>query len=353
MKQLIPFDLKFWKGMFFYDFITNSVHMHCKNRILKILLLCPCCVFEIVISFFFVCVVTALSVVYVFFAYCYGYHCYIIFIACFLKDLFIDFHNARLFRLCLITACFGVSVGIGFSCFVMALVIQSLVLGLFLNLTYFIPYVAFFAVLLFNCGSYWKSMEGKYLVLKRLIYEECRLVQNVNNGCIPNRQPKENEKVLPVVSKVLYDKIREELLPYHKNLFYFGLKIFLALVLSFSIFKLINLLHEFNVTGTVQVVTTASLGVIPHIFNMVALKTNEEKKKALEEKLKLNVKYKVEGLVRRDPELARTVLILQENNNTVADKNVQNGSNNHQENSHDCELLETTSDGDNNSDQVE
>ena len=150
-------------------------------------------------------------------------------------------------------------------------------------------------------GSPWKKNTWCYF-----IYEECQDVQGVNNGCIPNRDPKRDEKVAPMVSKDLYDKIREELLPYHRNLFYFGLKIFLALVFSYSIFKLINLLHEFNVTGAVQVVTTASLGVIPHIFNMVALKTNEEKKKAMAEELKLNVKYMVKDLVREDPELVDT-----------------------------------------------
>ena len=161
-------------------------------------------------------------------------------------------------------------------------------------------------------------MEEKYCVLKRLIYEACRDKQQVNNGCIPNRHPKREEKVLPVVSKELYDKIREELLPYDTNLFYFGLKIFWYFVFSFGIFHLINMLNEFNVTGVVQVVTTASLGIIPHIFNMVGLKTSEERKKAWEERLKLNVNYMVEDLIREDPELARTVLIKDGDNEVVA-----------------------------------
>jgi hypothetical protein len=160
-------------------------------------------------------------------------------------------------------------------------------------------------------------MEEKYWVLKRLIYEACRDKQQVNNGCIPSRHPKREEKVLPVVSKVLYDKIREELLPYDTNLFYFGLKIFWSFVFSFGILQLINMLNEFNVTGVVQVVTTASLGIMPHIFNMVGLKTSEERKKASEEKLKLNVKYMVEDLIREDPELARTALIKEEDNDVT------------------------------------
>jgi hypothetical protein len=169
-------------------------------------------------------------------------------------------------------------------------------------------------------------MEEKYCVLKRLIYEACRDKQQVNNVCIPNRHPKRKEKVLPVVSKELSDKIREKLLPYDANLFYFVLKIFWSLVFSFGILQLINMLNEFNVTGVVQVVTTASLGIMPHIFNMAGLKTSEERKKTWEEKMKLNVKYMVEELVDEDSERVRTVLIMEleeDNDNTTSEENIQ------------------------------
>ena len=188
--------------------------------------------------------------------------------------------------------------------------IVSFLLGLFLNLFYFIPFIAFFSVLTFYCSTYWKNMEEKYFVLKQLIYEACQETQNINN--IPNRHPKPGEKVLPVVPRKLYDKIREEFLPYDTNLFYFVLKMFWAIAFSLGILALINMLNEFNVTGLVQVVTTASLGVMPHIFNMVGSKASEAKTKAYNENLKLNVKYMVEELIREDPELARTVLIMEQ-----------------------------------------
>ena len=155
-------------------------------------------------------------------------------------------------------------------------------------------------------------MEEKYFVLKRLIYDVCRETQDINNGCIPNRHPEPNEEVIPVVSKELYDKIRKVLLPYDINLFSFGLKMFWAIAFSLSIFALIRALYELNVTGLVQIVTTASVGVMPHIFNTVGLKTNQETKKANTENLELNVKYMVEKLIREDRELARTVLIIVE-----------------------------------------
>ena len=223
-------------------------------------------------------------------------------------------------------------------------VIESFLLGFFLNLIYFFPYFAFFSVLTFYCCSYWKTMEEKYFVLKRLIYEACQETEDISNGCIPNKHPELNEEVLPVVSKELYDKIREELLPYDTNLSYFALKILWTIAFSFGIFKLINVLNEFNVTGLVQIVVTASLGVMPHILNTVALKTSEEMKKAGDEKLKMKVKYMVDDLTREDPELARTMLIIeeddktiddeqslrllvQENNETTSDENIQNPGN--------------------------
>jgi hypothetical protein len=61
------------------------------------------------------------------------------------------------------------------------------------------------------------------------------------------------------------------------------------------------------------------------------LKTNEEKRKAWEEKLKVNVKYMVKDLVRDDPELARTFLIIQKDNDTATNENVQNRPNSHRE----------------------
>ena len=190
--------------------------------------------------------------------------------------------------------------------------ILSFLLGLFLNLFHFIPFIAFFSVLTFYCSTYWKTMEEKYFVLKQLIYKACRETQNINNGCTPNRHPKPGEKVLPVVSSKLYDKIREEFLPYDTNLFYFVLKMFWAIAFSLGILALMNMLNEFNVTGLVQVVTTASLGVMPHIFNMVGSKTSEAKTKAYNKNLKLNVKYMVEQLIGENPKLARTVLIMEE-----------------------------------------
>ena len=183
---------------------------------------------------------------------------------------------------------------------------MSFLLGLFLNLIYFIPYFAFFSVLTFYCYTYWKTMEEKYFVLKQLIYEACREAQGINDGSIPNRNPEPNKDVIPVVPKELYDKIRKQLLPYKKNLLYFGLKMCWSFVFSYGIFKFASMQNELAVV--IQIMTTASLGVMPHILNMEASRIFEERKTASTKKMKLNVKYMVEELIREDPKLAKTVI---------------------------------------------
>ena len=311
----LPFSRNYWRKRIEMLYTISASFIECvrkkfRNRILKILALCTCYVQAVLISVLSISILfltlTILAI---------GYPLFYMGTMLYLTvDLEYNFVDSRCPRCCAVRHFFHnifLAIFIVHTVSVMTSAIQSFLLGLFLNLIYFIPYFAFFSCLTFYCGNFWKTMEEKYLVLKRLIYEECRDIEHVNNGCIPNRHLKREEKVLPVVSKELHDKIRGKLLPYDTNLFYFALKIFWAFAFSFGILNLIEMLNEFNVTGLVQVITTASLGVMPHIFNMIALKTSEEKKKAREEKLKLNVKYMVEDFVREDPELARTVLIMQ------------------------------------------
>jgi hypothetical protein len=187
------------------------------------------------------------------------------------------------------------------SCYILVFIIQSFLLGLFLNLIYFIPYLASFFVLTFYCHGYWKSLEEKYFLLKLLIYEACRDKQD-------DVDLKENEKFLSVVSTELYENIREKLLPYHTNLFWTSLKILWSFVFSYSIYELVNMLHTFNTTAAVQVVTTASVGVLPYIFNMVSWKNSaEERKEAWKEEMKLNVKRRVGKLMKEIAEITTEI----------------------------------------------
>ena len=317
----LVFNVKFWKRkiVMLYDkcrIFFTCIHTPFKNRVLKKLALCIASVFSVLICFFYVFILLFFLVI----------------IICVFPLIYFSssvhvigrseytFSNACGGNVCSTVRFLTIihfTLFWSFSIFPAAYSIMLFLLGLFLNLVHFIPYFAFFSVLTFYCYTYWKTMQEKYFVLKRLIYEECQKIQYVNNGCIPNRNPKPNEKVIPVVSKELYDKIREVMLPYHTNLFYFVLKIFWAIAFSSGIFMLMYMLDKFHVGGLFQIVITASLGVMPHVFNTLALKANEERKKAWNEKLKLNVKYMVEELIREDRELARTVLIIEQDDGEI------------------------------------
>ena len=191
-----PFNLKFWEKIPFFDFLTSSLRTRGSNRIFcrffKFLTLFFCYVFEIVFWSVFLCIAIAFYAFFVIPCVPVLYVFNLIFLAGSLKYSYIEFCSNFWSILGLIDL-MSLCTFFIFSFFVMTFGTQSFVLGLFLNLTYFIPYFAFLAVLLFYCGSYWKSMEEKYLVLKRLIYEECQDVQDVNNGCIPNRHLKKKE----------------------------------------------------------------------------------------------------------------------------------------------------------------
>ena len=316
-----PFNPNIWRNVkeVLYKECTGfarCVTEQFSNRILKLLALCSYYVLAVIICFVCVCIVLIYEVACVI-GLLFMCLWYLLLLACVLE------YRTNNFCSRLLIFCQGLSL---LQCYLFCIriaiwSIMSFLFGLFLNLFYFIPYFAFFSVLTFYCCTYWKTMEEQHSVLKRLIYEACRETQNIN-GCIPNRHPKPNEYVIPVVSKRLYDKIREELLPYDTNLFYFGLKMVWSIAFSYAIFTLINMLNEFNVTGLVQVITTASLGVMPHILNTIALKTNKERKKAKNEKLKLNVRYRVEELISKNVKLYN-YLIKNAKNTTIYMENTE------------------------------
>ena len=181
-------------------------------------------------------------------------------------------------------------------CMLMPIATVPLLLGLFFNVIYFLPQLVSSSILTFYCISYWKSMEEKYLMLQQLVDETFQSTKHKRS---------EKEK--------LYDKVRKEFLPYDVNLFYLGVKISCAFTFSFAIFHMNKMLRVFELNGLVQVFVIASLSVMLHIFNMATCKTSKQLKVIWEGKLKLNVKYVVEEIVR---DRKMDVMIHQEHDTT-------------------------------------
>jgi hypothetical protein len=153
-------------------------------------------------------------------------------------------------------------------------------------------------------------MESKYFALKMFIYEEYRGRISDDDSAINNNSQKESGAIVPVVSKQLYHKIRERLLPYHTNLWFHGFQVFVTFFFSIVFVYIITVLQRNHATSVVKVLTTMSVSVIPYIYNSVVLKSSEEQKRAWDERLKINVKRVVDELIAEDPELATTVLTI-------------------------------------------
>ena len=142
-----------------------------------------------------------------------------------------------------------------------------------------------------------------------MIYEECR--DNANKEKYLEtirRQKNRNTKLVPVVSRKLYDKIRERLLPYDTTFFYYIVTVaFLIIPLSTIVYKQLETFQEIDVTPTINILITLMIGALPYGYNLIIHARNgEEWKTAWKEEIKMNVKC----MVLNNPDLAKTVLIV-------------------------------------------
>ena len=315
---VLPFNIEQWRKTLkkSHNFLFGCVGFKCRSNILlTCLVLKPIyCLFSMLYCLLYMCYLFLTVLFFLSFSLCRKTYSLV------MLFLSLESMTKRVYFPWWITFCIiynslcmcGFLLLIGYTLYFLVYASQSFLLGLLLNLSNFIPYLASFSILTFYCCSYWKSVEEKYISLKWIIYEVCQEIkakeekESDNNSCTRNKP----EKVLPLVSKELYDEIRETFLPYHTNIFYYSLKLLWCFVFSYGIFELVNILNAFNITAAAQILTTTSLGVMPHVFNTIALRQSEARKKAQDEKLKLNVKCMVEELTVGNPELARTVLVL-------------------------------------------
>ena len=199
--------------------------------------------------------------------------------------------------------------------------------GLILNAVYFSSYVTSITILIFYSWAFWQDIETKYSTLKMQIYEVCKdsgltyapddgdnipldgdniyfdsdkisfdgyrrmpddSVVGNNNGNDDNHHSNRlksmtiweyNSNNEPMISRQFYDRIREKVLPYNLILFNFFIKVFFVCLFAFFLFTIVRILNTADISGTVKVITTMSMSVVPYIFNVVAAKNSEEEKK--------------------------------------------------------------------------
>ena len=113
-----------------------------------------------------------------------------------------------------------------------------------------------------------------------------------------------------VVSKELYDDVRERLLPYHGVLFCFVLKVFGVSLFAYVTLTLVRILQANDVSPTVQLLTTFSVSAFPYIMNTVAAKKGEEQNNNCKEQLKYRVEPLVDELTADNSDLRQTQLVV-------------------------------------------
>ena len=194
-----------------------------------------------------------------------------------------------------------------------------LIIGLYLNGSYFSPVVVPILILFVYSWRNWRFVETKYLQLKTTIYECCeeyyekksseKKKENdeskrdtsipTTSASITTRNRQESEETTegfngsyPVnikegtVSKALYDKIREHKLPYYNVLFYFSMRMFLVANFSLIVFVMMSLAQKSDINVPVQIMSTIAVSTFPLIFETIWADHSSEQKNVNRKKLK-------------------------------------------------------------------
>lgn len=82
-----------------------------------------------------------------------------------------------------------------------------------------------------------------------------------------------------MVSCKLYDKIREELLPYNYQLVIYAMKIISISVFAYFLFQISHLVKPVDISPSIKLLLTLGAAAVPYIWNVLEEhKSNEEVK---------------------------------------------------------------------------
>ena len=173
-----------------------------------------------------------------------------------------------------------------------------LVTGLYLNGSFYSPYVVPISILLIYSWRNWRSfVETKYLLLKTIIYEICEeyhekeiakehrdnTIEVSNKNCIVDVKK-------GTVSKALYHKITQNILPYHQVLFNFFVQMFFVISICLIVFVMMLLGQTSNIEVPVQIMSTIAVSTFPLIFDTIWTDHSSEQKDVNRKKLKQDLK---------------------------------------------------------------
>ena len=201
-----------------------------------------------------------------------------------------------------------------------------LIIGLYLNGSFFSPIVVPIGILVVYSWKNWRSfVETKHLQLKTVIYECCEEYyekkisekkeesdtytpttssstterNDVESGESSNTGYSVNVKE-GTVSKALYHKIREHKLPYNEVLFYFSMRMVLIANFCLIVFVMMSLAQKSNIAVPVQIMSTIAVSTFPLIFNMIWADYSLEQKSVNHKKLKQEINSIITLEIKRD-----------------------------------------------------
>ena len=188
--------------------------------------------------------------------------------------------------------------------------------GLYLNGSFygsfFVPLLTF---LVYSWKNWRSSVERKYFALLTKVYKACkkfrknwnqeqRSEEDTNRGNGQNEEENIEDKDVNVkdgkVAKVLYDKIRAIILPYHIVLFHFLVRMFLVVNFSLIVFVMLLLAQKSNITVPAQIISAMVVTTLPLILSVMWTDHSEEQKKVDAEKLEIELENIIEMKMRTD-----------------------------------------------------
>ena len=204
-----------------------------------------------------------------------------------------------------------------------------LIIGLYLNGSFFSPIVVPICILVVYSWKTWRSfVEMKYLQLKTAIYECCEEYYEKKNSekkkgsgsstpttssSTTERNDEKSEESTGnpnkgytvnvkegTVSKALYHKIREYKLPYNEVLFYFSLRMILFANFCLIVFVMMSLAQKSNIAVPVQIMSTIAVSTFPLIFDMIWADYSFEQKNVNHKRLKHEINSILTLEIKRD-----------------------------------------------------
>ena len=129
--------------------------------------------------------------------------------------------------------------------------------------------------------------------------------------------------IVPVISKKIYHKVQERILPYDTNLFGLIMKSLFIVLFTYFCIEYVLRRQESNFTDIVKVLTTMSISVLPYFFNvLLPTLSNEHEEEAWNEMIRVNVKHLVDEIeLDKGQKLDKSILILQRYTCNVKKKN--------------------------------